>query len=101
MGGGSGGPSVVEVTGISGGIVPEGLREADVTIRSDEPFKLRSDLVEDVSPATLVVAAQNGRLLLVHLQIFGEDGPSRQDPTPSPIPPFPNRSARVLSHGGY
>lgn len=85
--------SIVEVLRISNGVVPEGLRE--VMMRAD--YKL-SELVEDVSPATLAVAAQNSSLLFVHLQISGEGGLSGEDPTASPIPPFPDGTSGVLSH---
>lgn len=53
-----------------------------------------------MSPAASVVGAENLCLLLVHLQILGEDGLSGEDPSPTPVPPFLYGPAGVLAHGG-
>lgn len=101
MDAGGGGPSVIEVLGVVEGIVAEGLGEADIVGAEQLAAELGGDLVEDVAPAALVMAANGGDLLLVHLQIGGEGGFSGEDPAPPPVPPLPDGGAGVFSHSRY
>ncbi|KAL6963576.1 hypothetical protein U1Q18_034587 [Sarracenia purpurea var. burkii] len=91
--------SIIEILGVTEGIVSEGLRKANV-ISAEELSELGPDLVEDMSPATLVLAAKNGGLFFVHLQICGESWLSGKHPGAAPVPPFPKGTAGVVAHGG-
>lgn len=101
MDGGGGGPSPVEVLGVVEGIVAEGLGETDIVGAEQLAAELGGDLVEDVAPAALTVAAEGGDLFLIHFEIGGEGGFTGEDPPPSPIPPLPDGAAGVLAHSGY
>lgn len=79
-------------------IVPVGLRKTDL-IGPYDPAELRSDLVEDVSPATFVARSENGGFLFAHLQIWSEGRFSGEDPSQSPLPPLFHRTSGVFSHG--
>ncbi|KAH6812004.1 hypothetical protein C2S51_025766 [Perilla frutescens var. frutescens] len=96
-----GGPSVVEVLGIVEGIVAEGLGETDIVGAEQLAAELGGDLVKDMAPAALALAADGGDLFLIHFEIGGEGGFSGEDPGPPPIPPLPHGTAGVLAHGGY
>lgn len=98
--GGCGSPAV-EVLGVVDGIVAEGLGEADIVGAEELAAELGGDLVEDVAPAALVVGADGGDLLLVHLEIGGEGWFTGEDPAPAPVPPLFGGGAGVLAHGGY
>lgn len=79
-------PPVVEVVGVAEGVVPAGLGEADV-VGADELPDLGPDLVEDVPPAALALGAEELGLLLVHLEVLGEDGLPGEDPGQGAVPP--------------
>ncbi|KAH6823336.1 hypothetical protein C2S53_017938 [Perilla frutescens var. hirtella] len=96
-----GGPSVVEVLGVVEGIVAEGLGETDIVGAEQLAAELGGDLVKDMAPAALALAADGGDLFLIHFEIGGEGGFSGEDPGPPPIPPLPHGTAGVLAHGGY
>ena len=89
--------SLIKVLGITVGIIPTCLRETH-TVWSHKPPQLRPHLVEDMSPATLVVAPQNDSLLLIHFQIFGESWLSGKDPSPAQVPPFPHGTTSKFPH---
>lgn len=86
-------PSIVEVLGVVEGIVPEGLRESDIVGADKLAAELGGDLVKEVAPAALVVAAEGGIFFFIHFEIRGESGFSGEDPAPSPVPPLPDGTA--------
>ena len=79
------------------GIGTDGLRESGL-IRADELPDLGSELVQDVSQATFVLATENGTFFVVHLQILCEHWFSGKDPSPATIPPVPDGGRCRLPH---
>lgn len=70
---GSGIESIVKILGVVVGIIPVGLREADM-VGADKLSDLKPDLVENMSPASSVLGTEHLGFFLVHFQICSENG---------------------------
>ena len=84
---------------IEGFVVAGCLGEAN--IGANELSDFRSELEEDVSPATSVLRSEDFGLLFVHLEIRGEDRLAREDPSPAPVPPLSDRATGEISDRGH
>lgn len=66
--------------------------------RSDESSDLRAHLIDNMSQSASVVGAEELRFLVVHFEIRHKDWLPGEDPSPAPVPPFPDRGAGIVTH---
>jgi len=51
-----------------------------------------------MSQSASVVGAEELRFLVVHFEIRHKDWLPGEDPSPAPVPPFPDRGAGIVTH---
>lgn len=67
--------------------------------RSYEFSDLRAHLIDNMSQSALVVGTEELGFLVVHFEIHSKYWLPGEDPSPGPVPPFPDGGAGIVAHG--